>query len=107
VSNIIKRKAVRKKSHYSSEELVDASRYEIVIQWSDEDHVYIARVPKLPGAVTHGDSPVEAAEKVVEGAAHWIYGSRQLGHPVPAPRVRACVTIRRRFSPSLPTHHDA
>jgi predicted RNase H-like HicB family nuclease len=80
---------MRKKSHYSDDELAEASRYEIVIQWSDEDRVYIARVPELPGAITHGDSPAEAAEKVVEVAAHWIYGSRQLGHDVPPPRVLA------------------
>jgi len=80
---------MRKKSNYTDEELAEASRYEIVIHWSDEDQVYIARGPELPRAVTHGNSPAEAAEKVVEVAAHWIYGSRQLGHPVPKPRVLA------------------
>src|SRR5215204_2596109 len=76
---------VSKKSNYTDEELAEASRYEIVIQWSEEDQIYIASVPELPGAKTHGNSPAEAAEKVVEVAAHWIYGSRQLGHRVPEP----------------------
>jgi predicted RNase H-like HicB family nuclease len=75
-----------KKSLYTPDELAQASRYEIVIHWSAEDQVYIASVPELPGAKAHGDSPAAAAEKVVEVAAHWIYGSRQLGHKVPEPR---------------------
>jgi predicted RNase H-like HicB family nuclease len=78
-----------KQSPYTAEELAEASRYEIVIQWSEGDQVYIASVPELPGAITHGDSPAEAAEKVVEVAAHWIYGTRQQGLTVPPPRALA------------------
>jgi predicted RNase H-like HicB family nuclease len=80
---------MRKKSNYTDEELAEASRFEIVIHWSEEDQVYIASVPELPGAKAHGDKPAEALEKVVEVAAHWIYGSRKLGHRVPPPRVLA------------------
>src|SRR4051794_39241024 len=73
-------------SPFTTEELAEASRYEIIIQWSDEDQLYLASVPELPGAKTHGDSPAEAATRVVEVAADWIYGSRQLGYEVPEPR---------------------
>ena len=74
-----------KKSPYSEEELAEASRYEIVIQWSEEDQLFLASVPELPGTITHGKTPAAAAERVVEMAAAWIYGSRQAGHPVPEP----------------------
>jgi predicted RNase H-like HicB family nuclease len=80
---------MKQRKPFTPEELAEASRYEIVIQWSDEDQVFIASVPELPGARTHGDTPAEAAEKAVEVAASWIYGSRQLGHAVPAPRLLA------------------
>jgi predicted RNase H-like HicB family nuclease len=60
---------------FTAEELAEASRYEIVIHWSEEDQVYITSVPELAGTKTHGNSPAEAAEKGVEVAAHWIYGS--------------------------------
>jgi predicted RNase H-like HicB family nuclease len=74
-----------KKSPYTEEELAEASRYEIIIQWSAEDQIFLAFMPELPGTTTHGDTPAAAAERVVEIGAAWIYGSRQLGHAVPAP----------------------
>jgi antitoxin HicB len=74
---------------FAAEDLAEASRYEIVTQWSDEAQVFSASVPELPGAKTPGESPAEAAEKAVEVAASWIYGSQQLGHEVPPPRVLA------------------
>jgi predicted RNase H-like HicB family nuclease len=82
---------MKKREPFTAEELAEASRYEIVIQWSEEDQVFIASVPELRGAKTHGNTPAEAAEKAVEVAASWIYGSRQLGHEVPEPRVLAGV----------------
>src|SRR4029077_15541792 len=35
-------------------------RYEVIIYWSDEDKVYVAEVPELPGCAAHGDSPESA-----------------------------------------------
>ena len=31
-----------------------ASKYEINIWWSDEDRLYVAEVPELPGCMAHG-----------------------------------------------------
>jgi predicted RNase H-like HicB family nuclease len=78
-----------KKSPYTAEELAEASRYEIVIQWSEEDQLFLASVPELPGTMTHGKTPAAAAERVVEIAAAWIYGTRHQGLSVPLPRVLA------------------
>ena len=30
-------------------------RYEIIIHWSDEDNVFVAEVPELPGCMAHGN----------------------------------------------------
>lgn len=35
--------------------------YEVVVDWSDEDYAYVARVPALPGVAAHGDTEEEAA----------------------------------------------
>ena len=32
------------------------NRYEIIIYWSNEDNVFIAEVPELPGCMAHGNS---------------------------------------------------
>ena len=29
-------------------------KYEIILYWSDEDQVFIAEVPELPGCIAHG-----------------------------------------------------
>ena len=35
-------------------------RYEIILYWSDEDPVFIAEVPELPGCMAHGETQDEA-----------------------------------------------
>jgi predicted RNase H-like HicB family nuclease len=75
-----------KQEPFTTEELDEAGRYEIRINWSKEDQLYLASVPELPGTITHGKTPAAAAERAVEMAAAWIYASRQAGHPVPKPR---------------------
>lgn len=67
------------------EELAEASRYQIVITWSDEDHIFIAEVPELPGVMTHGNTLAEAAEMAAESAALWLSAARHFGHPIPEP----------------------
>lgn len=63
-------------------------RYEIVIYWSDEDSVFIADVPELPGCMAHG-STREAALANAQGAiAAWIATAREFGDPVPEPKSR-------------------
>jgi predicted RNase H-like HicB family nuclease len=80
-------KTMSKREPFTPEELAEASHYEIVIQWSEEDQIFIASVPELTGVVTHGNTPAEAAENAVEVAALWIYASRKQGDPIPEPRV--------------------
>lgn len=42
-------------------------RYSVVIQWSEEDHKYIASMPEWgPYAHTHGDTYEEAARNAQE-----------------------------------------
>lgn len=67
------------------EELAEASRYQIVITWSDEDHVFIAEVPELLGVMTHGDTLAEAAEMAAESAALWLSAARHFGWTIPQP----------------------
>ena len=34
--------------------------YQIITYWSDEDQVFIAEVPDLPGCIAHGDTQKSA-----------------------------------------------
>jgi antitoxin HicB len=40
-----------------------AFRYRILVEWSDEDQVFIARVPVLPGCLAHGATAEKAAHE--------------------------------------------
>ncbi|MEA2584781.1 MAG: hypothetical protein QOF33_2866 [Thermomicrobiales bacterium] len=72
-------------SPFTPEELAEASRYRIVIQWSDEDGLFLVSLPEFGGIRSHGRTIAEAAERGVEWAAEWIDSLRRLGEPVPVP----------------------
>jgi predicted RNase H-like HicB family nuclease len=61
--------------------------YSITIQWSEEDQVYIATVPELPGCKTHGETYEEALKQAKYAIEGWIEFAKELGRPIPQPRV--------------------
>ena len=65
-------------------------RYEILIQWSDEDHAFVARVPELPGCMAHGVTTAAARDSIEQAIALWLDTVKESGDPIPEPRsVRA------------------
>ena len=67
---------------------MNASRYEIIIYWSEEDQAYIAEVPELAGCMADGETYQEAlanAEVIIE---EWIETARTIGRQIPEPRGR-------------------
>ncbi|MBA3450389.1 MAG: type II toxin-antitoxin system HicB family antitoxin [Chloroflexia bacterium] len=56
-------------------------RYALVIEWSDEDDLFLAIAPDLPGVVTHGRTRAEAAEMGEEVIALWLHGRQSLPAP--------------------------
>ncbi len=63
-------------------------RYEIIIYWSNEDQVFVAEVPELPGCMAHGDTEESALKNVKEGIHLWIETAREFGDHVPEPKGR-------------------
>lgn len=61
-------------------------KYEIVIAWSDEDQLYIAEAPELPGCMAHGDTYVEAVESVQEAMELWLEVAREFKDSIPEPK---------------------
>ena len=60
--------------------------YEIIIYWSEEDAVYVAEVPELPGCMAHGDSHEAALVNVKEAMSLWIEVARERVQVVPTPK---------------------
>lgn len=63
-------------------------RYEIIVYWSDEDGVFIAEAPELPGCITHGDTQETALANAKEAIRLWIETAREFGDVVPEPKGR-------------------
>jgi predicted RNase H-like HicB family nuclease len=78
---------VRPTKIITPEQRAEASQYSILIRWSPEDQIFIAEVPELNGAKTHGESAAEAADMVTEVAVLWLDMARELGWDIPAPRL--------------------
>jgi len=62
------------------------NKYEVIIYWSNEDGVFIAEVPELPGCMAHGSTPEAALASAQEAVALWIDTAREFGDPIPAPK---------------------
>lgn len=59
------------------------SKYKVVIYWSDEDAVYIAEVPELPGCMNHGETRAEALANAEEAIDLWVKVARKRGREIP------------------------
>ena len=62
-------------------------QYRINIFWSDEDGMYVAAVPELPGCSALGDTYDEALREVQVAMSLWIDTAKEFGDPIPAPSV--------------------
>ena len=65
-----------------------ASKYEIIIFWSEEDDAYVAEAPELPGCMAEGETYQEALAKAEQIIQQWIVTAKELGRPIPQPKGR-------------------
>ena len=61
-------------------------KYELIIDWSDEDQSFIVEVPELPGCMADGKSYQEAVANVEVVVQEWLDTARAEGRAIPAPR---------------------
>jgi len=60
-------------------------RYRVVVEWSDEDGSFVARVPALPGCAAHGSMTDQATSEAIVAARGIIDSMRAHGDPIPLP----------------------
>ena len=75
-------------------------KYMVNIKWSEEDQVYIAEMPELPGCATHGKTYDEAVRHAQDAIESWIDGAKESGFAIPEP------VARRKFSGRFMTRID-
>lgn len=61
-------------------------KYEIIIYWSEEDKLYLAEVPELPGCMADGNSYQEAVSNAEIIINEWIETAKDLGREIPKPK---------------------
>jgi predicted RNase H-like HicB family nuclease len=57
-------------------------RYRVVIE-PDEDGVFVAEVPALPGCISQGGTRAEAIDNIKEAIAAYLESLEDHGDPVP------------------------
>ena len=63
-------------------------KYEIIIYWSEEDGLFIAEVPELPGCMADGHTYEEAIRNAEIVISEWIETAKSSGREIPAPKGR-------------------
>jgi predicted RNase H-like HicB family nuclease len=66
-------------------------KYEIIIFWSDEDNVFVAEAPELPGCMAHGETHLIALENINIAMKLWIKTAKEFNEPVPEPKGRRLI----------------
>ena len=69
-------------------------RYEIIIYWSEEDQAFIAEVPELAGCAADGATYQDVVANVEVVIQEWLETARELGRPIPEPKVTARASPR-------------
>ena len=60
-------------------------KYAIILNWSNEDRVFIAVAPELPWCMAHGSDQETALRNIKDAMQFWIETAQELGRPVPEP----------------------
>ncbi len=63
-------------------------KYEVIIYWSEEDEVFVAEVPELPGCAAHGTTQDEALANAQEAVRLWLSTAEEFGDSIPKPKGR-------------------
>ena len=67
-------------------------RYRVLIE-QDEDGVFVAEVPSLPGCVSQGETRDEALSNVREAIALYLESLEDHGDPVPPPITEEIIEV--------------
>ncbi|MGI8996707.1 MAG: type II toxin-antitoxin system HicB family antitoxin [Pyrinomonadaceae bacterium] len=68
-------------------------KYRVLIE-PDEDGVYVAEVPALPGCISQGQTRQEAVENIKEAIAAYLESLAAHGEPVPPPITEELVEVQ-------------
>ncbi len=59
------------------------NKYEMIIYWSEEDKLFVAEIPELPGCMADGHSYQEAVSNAEIIINEWIETAKDSGREIP------------------------
>ncbi len=65
--------------------------YELIIYWSEEDQLFVAEIPELPGCAAHGATQQEALTNAQDAIRLWVDTAKEFGGPIPLPKGRRLI----------------
>ena len=68
-------------------------RYRVYIE-QDEDGVFVAEVPSLPGCISQGDTRAEALANVKEAIEAYLESLEAQGEPIPPAITEEVIEVR-------------
>lgn len=68
-------------------------KYRILIE-QDEDGMYVAEVPSLPGCISQGRTRGEAVENIREAILVYLESLEAHGDPIPPPITEEVIEVR-------------
>lgn len=70
-------------------------KYTMIIQWSEEDQLYLVHFPEFPGQkfITHGKTYQEAAQNGQEAIEGLISVLQDNGQPIPEPSIQPTLQV--------------
>ena len=75
--------------------MTDSARYVKIVQWSNEDGVFVGQCPGLIGPCCHGSDEAAVYRELCQVVDEWIAQLHKEGRPLPPP------TSGRRIAESL------
>lgn len=67
-------------------------KYRVLIE-QDEDGIYVAEVPTLPGCISQGHTRDEAIKNIKEAIAAYLESLQAHGDPIPPPITEEIVEV--------------
>ena len=67
-------------------------RYRVIIE-QDEDGVFVAECPTLPGCISQGPSRAEAIANIKDAIAGYVESLKKHGDPIPLPITEEIVEV--------------
>jgi len=65
--------------------VTDAAKYVQVVDWSEEDGVFVGQCPGIIGPCCHGPDEVEVYRELCAIVEEWVEIARRDGRRLPAP----------------------